>query len=88
MLFRSTTIDDNPDYNDPFALIIEDADGYKSPRQLKFSKPKIQKINSIETELRCFHNSIINNVDTLVNLNDGIAALKLALQINDIVKQS
>lgn len=83
-----TTIDDNPDYNDPFALIIEDADGYKSPRQLKFSKPKIQKINSIETELRCFHNSIVNNVDTLVNLNDGIAALKLAIQINDIVKQS
>ncbi len=82
------SIDDNPDFNDPFALLIHDADGYESPRQLKFIKPKITKNNAIQSELFAFYKSIAEDSPTAVSLEDGVAALKLAVEINKLVENS
>ncbi|MDR2085244.1 MAG: Gfo/Idh/MocA family oxidoreductase [Bacteroidales bacterium] len=80
-------VSDNPDYSDPFALIVEDADG-ENVRQLVFENPPIKDINAIKTELESFYDAIINDADPIVTMQDGIDALTISNKINDMVNES
>ena len=80
-------VSDTPDYSDPYALIVEDANGGKS-KQLIFENPPIQEINAIATELQSFYDAIINDESPIVSMTDGINALTVANKINDLVNQS
>ncbi|MDL2239901.1 gfo/Idh/MocA family oxidoreductase, partial [Bacteroidales bacterium OttesenSCG-928-L14] len=80
-------VSDTPDYNDPFALIVEDADKEKA-KQLVFDKPQIKEINAIKTELESFYHAIICDIDPIVTMQDGINALTIANQINEMVNMS
>ena len=66
---------------DPFALILELGDGRK--KQILFEQPEIQPSNAIKDELNSLAESIQYNQPTVVSLDDGIAALRVAIQILD-----
>ncbi|MDD4142677.1 MAG: Gfo/Idh/MocA family oxidoreductase [Bacteroidales bacterium] len=78
---------DEPDYNDPFAMIVETADG-KTQKQMIIENPTIQDVNAIQTELQSFYNSITKNISPIVTMDDGIAALNLTDRINNLVEES
>ena len=80
------SITDNIDYKDPFAMIVNGVEGYDTPRQINFSKLDTIKNNAIETELRCFYNSIVTDSVPIVNLDDGLKAFNIAITINNLVK--
>jgi len=67
--------------DDPFALILELGDGRK--KQILFEQPEVQSSNAIKDELHSLAESIQYNRPTVVTLNDGIAALRVAIQILD-----
>ena len=77
---------DDIDYKDPFAMIVNGVEGYDTPRQFNFSKLDITKNNAIETELRCFYNSIVTDSVPIVNLDDGLKAFNIAITINNLVE--
>lgn len=80
------SITDNIDYKDPFAMIVNGVEGYDTPRQINFSKLDTIKNNAIETELRCFYNSIVTDSVPIVNLDDGLKAFNIAITINNLVQ--
>ncbi|MBR6490968.1 MAG: Gfo/Idh/MocA family oxidoreductase [Bacteroidales bacterium] len=80
------SITDNIDYKDPFAMIVNGVEGYDTPRQINFSKLDTIKNNAIETELRCFYNSIVTDSIPIVNLDDGLKAFNIAITINNLVQ--
>lgn len=80
------SITDNIDYKDPFAMIVNGVEGYDTPRQINFSKLDTIKNNAIETELRCFYNSIVTDSVPIVNLEDGLKAFNIAITINNLVQ--
>ena len=77
------SISDEIDENNPFAMCLESNDG--KIKQLSFEEPEVHDINAIQTELQSFYDAIVNNVEPVVSMNDGIAALELAHQINELV---
>lgn len=77
---------DDIDYKDPFAMIVNGVEGYDTPRQFNFSKLDITKNNAIETELRCFYNSIVTDSVPIVNIDDGLKAFNIAITINNLVE--
>jgi predicted dehydrogenase len=56
---------------------------FRGPRWLNLESPEIQEENAIEEELRSFVRSIKEDLRTKVDLEDGIGALELALEIED-----
>ena len=67
-------------------MIVNGVEGYDTPRQINFSKLDTIKNNAIETELRCFYNSIVTDSVPIVNLDDGLKAFNIAITINNLVQ--
>ncbi len=70
---------DAPKKLDEFALTLENAEGNK--KQILFETPKIINYNAIQVELENFANSINYNKQSIVSLEDGTEALKVAYSI-------
>lgn len=66
--------------NNPFAMIIDLGNG-KKPKEIFVEKPLIKPINAIKTELETFYDSIINDTEPLVTIEDGYNSLDLAYRI-------
>lgn len=64
----------------PFDMVLDMGEG-KSAKKIIFDRPKIEEINAIKEELRTFALAINNDENTIVSLEDGFNALKVADQI-------
>ncbi len=71
--------------NDPFAMIIDLGPG-RQKKQILTEKPSIKPINAIKTELETFQNSIIQNTEPMVTIEDGYRSLELAYLIMDKIE--
>ncbi len=71
-------LDNEPD--DPMAMII-DLGPDKKKRRIFFDKPKVTNINAIVEELKSFMNSVNNNTEPTVTIEDGYNALNVAHMI-------
>ena len=64
----------------PFSMNVEvDTNGTK--KTVKYKKPRVNKVNAIQEELRTFAQAIQNNNNPIVTLHDGCEALKVAHNI-------
>ena len=70
---------DAPKQLDQFALTLENAEGKK--KQIIYKNPKVVNNNAIQIELESFANSINNGIKSVVSLEDGTRALKVAYSI-------
>ncbi|MGI9525735.1 MAG: Gfo/Idh/MocA family protein [Weeksellaceae bacterium] len=66
---------------DDYAMILENAE--KKKKKISFEYPTIEPNNAILDELDAFADSINHNADVRVSVDDGMQALKLALDIID-----
>lgn len=66
--------------NNPFSLVLDPGEG-KPKKQIIFKTPEINKTNAMVMELNSFHDSIQNDTQTEVTIQDGYKALRLAHQI-------
>ncbi|TVQ15419.1 MAG: gfo/Idh/MocA family oxidoreductase [Bacteroidetes bacterium] len=73
-------IKDAPENPGPFSMIL-DLGKDKSQKEILVEKPVIQPINAIKTELETFYESIVNDTDPLVTIEDGYHSLDLAYRI-------
>lgn len=71
----------------PFALEIKTGKGDET-KVINFNKPQIKEINSIKLELEMFAQSILNDKETPVTIEDGHHALQVALQILNKMKKN
>ena len=62
-----------------FDMILENAEGIK--KQIYFDNPDIEESNAILRELETFADAIENDTRPIVNLEDGTAALDVALKV-------
>ncbi|MES2837073.1 MAG: Gfo/Idh/MocA family oxidoreductase [Bacteroidota bacterium] len=69
---------------DPLSVTIDL--GEKGTKEIYFDAPKPQPNNAIKEELTSFLNSIINNNETAVTINDGYRALDVASKIIEKMK--
>lgn len=76
---------DAPDTPGPFSMILDLGEG-KAQKEIFVEKPEIKPINAIKTELETFLESIQQNTDPLVTIEDGYHSLDLAYQIMDKIK--
>lgn len=81
-VIRMKPASDSPN---PFDMIIENAEGEKN--QILFEYPDIKSNNAILDELNAFAESIKNNKTVEVSLQDGMDALKIALEIVRLIGQ-
>lgn len=68
---------------DQYALILQNAEGEK--KQIYFENPKVQQNNAILEELETFAQAIENDSVPAVSLEQGAAALKVALKVVELV---
>ncbi|HLV61707.1 Gfo/Idh/MocA family oxidoreductase [Galbibacter sp.] len=68
---------------DQYALILQNAEGEK--KQIYFENPKVQQNNAILEELETFAEAIENDTVPPVSLEQGTAALKVALKVVELV---
>jgi predicted dehydrogenase len=68
-----------PEVPGDFDMILENAEGIK--KQIYFDNPDIEESNAILMELETFADAIENDTRPIVNLEDGTAALDVALKI-------
>ncbi len=67
-----------PDDKDVFTFDIETNSGKKT---IAIASPAVENGNAIKMELEAFRNAVVNNTDTLVNVQDGFRAMDIAHQI-------
>ena len=67
---------------DPFDIIL-DLGTDKPKKKILIDKPDIIESNAIKEELRAFYNSIENDSETPVTIEDGLNAMLVAHQIMD-----
>lgn len=82
---RMDEIEGEPD--DPFALVLDLGED-KKKRRIYFEKLEVQPVNAIKEELNSFKESILNNTEPLVNIEDGYQALKIAQMVMDKINSS
>jgi predicted dehydrogenase len=70
---------------DPFDISIDLGPG-KGSKRISFDKPKIEASNAIRDELSSFVDSIRNDSDEIVSIEDGLNALEIAYKILDLIK--
>jgi predicted dehydrogenase len=68
----------------PFSIVFDPGNG-KLKKEISMINPKVQEINAIRHELTLFAESINNDTDPIVTIEDGFKSLKLAHQILDII---
>ncbi|MCO5260842.1 MAG: Gfo/Idh/MocA family oxidoreductase [Crocinitomicaceae bacterium] len=71
----------------PFDIVFNMGNG-KPIKKIYFDKPQLEELNAIKEELRSFANSINNNTNTIVNLEDGYEALRVAYLIIEKLSSS
>ncbi len=71
----------------PFALLINLGEG-KGQKEIFIEKPEIKETNAIKHELETFLDSIQNNTEPLVTIEDGFNSLELAYKIMDKIDQN
>ncbi|MCX2681393.1 Gfo/Idh/MocA family oxidoreductase [Galbibacter sp. EGI 63066] len=76
---------DAPKKLDEFALVLQNAEGEK--KQIYFENPKVEQNNAILDELESFADAINNDTETAVTLEQGAEALKVAMQVVDLVEK-
>ena len=64
---------------DKYAMVIENSSGKK--KQIVYNNPEIKESNAIVEEHNAFARSILEDKVPIINLKDGLDALKLANQI-------
>lgn len=69
---------------DQYALILQNAEGEK--KQIYFENPKVQPNNAILEELDTFADAIQNDRVPAVSLEQGAAALRVALKVIELVE--
>jgi predicted dehydrogenase len=70
---------DAPETPGDFDMILKNAEGVK--KQIYFDNPEVEDNNAILDELETFADAIENDTTPVVSLEDGTAALDVALQI-------
>ena len=70
---------------DPFDISIDLGPG-KGSKRISFDKPKIEPSNAIRDELSSFVDSIRNDSDEVVSIEDGLNALEIAYKILELIK--
>jgi predicted dehydrogenase len=63
---------------DPFDIVL-DLGPDKAPKKIFIDKPELQEINAIKEELKSFYDSITQNVSPKVTVEDGCAAMEVAI---------
>jgi len=69
---------------DPFDVTLDLGEN-KGKMKIGFDKPTITPTNAIREELMAFSNSILENSETVVTIEDGANALEVAYQILDLL---
>ena len=72
---------------DPFDIVI-DLGPNKAPKKIFIDKPELQEINAIKEELKSFYDAITQNVSPKVTVEDGCAAMEVAIEIIEKLKQN
>lgn len=78
-IVRMKNVDKAPD---PLSITIDLGKG-KGQKQIYFEKPEIKPLNAIKTELETLYESIVNNTEPPVTINDGYNSLDVAYKIID-----
>ncbi len=65
---------------DPLSITIDLGKG-KGQKQIYFEKPEIKPLNAIKTELETLYESVVNNTEPPVTINDGYNSLDVAYKI-------
>lgn len=78
-------MNDAPEKPGPFSMILNLGEG-KQPKEIFVEKPEIKPINAIKTELETFYESIVNDTQPLVTIEDGYNSLDLAYKIMEKIK--
>ena len=71
----------------PLDIVFDLGEG-KPVKKILFDKPDIEERNAIKDELSSFHESIVNDYQPLVPIEDGVRALDVATQILEKLKHS
>ncbi len=69
---------------DPFDVTLDLGEN-KGKMKIGFDKPSISPTNAIKEELSTFTNSIINDTETVVTIEDGANALDVAYRILELI---
>lgn len=69
-----------PETPGPFSMILDLGPG-KDKKEIFVEKPDIKPINAIQTELETFYESILNDTQPLVTIEDGYNSLDVAYKI-------
>lgn len=69
---------------DPFDVTLDLGEN-KGKMKIGFDKPTISPTNAIKEELSTFTNSIINDTETVVTIEDGANALDVAYKILELI---
>jgi len=69
---------------DPFDVTMDLGEN-KGKMKIGFDKPSISSSNAIKEELSTFTNSIINDTETVVSIEDGANALDVAYKILELI---
>lgn len=77
-IIKMEELEGEPD--DPMAIVIDLGPG-KKKRRVYFDKPAVGNINAIVEELKSFKDSILNDTNTTVTIEDGYDALNVAHMI-------
>lgn len=71
----------------PLSMILDLGNG-KLPKEIIIERPEIKPINAIKTELETFYDSIINDTEPTVTIEDGYNSLDVAYKIMEKIKQT
>lgn len=71
----------------PYDMVMEMGNN-KPSKKITFDKPDIEETNAIQEELRTFAESIKNDTQPIVSLEDGLNALHVAEQILEKLKMN
>ncbi|MFP4288749.1 MAG: Gfo/Idh/MocA family protein [Bacteroidales bacterium] len=77
---------DAPEDPGPFSMVLNLGEG-KPSKEILIEKPEIKPINAIKTELETFYDSIVNDTEPLVSIEDGYNSLDLAYKIMEKIGQ-
>ena len=81
-IIKLSDVPENTEAHNHFVI-----DTAKGPKQISIESPQILEVNAIQEELRAFGHSIIHRTDAMVTLEAGVAAVKLAHQIEGLIME-
>ena len=72
---------------DPFDIVL-DLGPNKAQKKIFIDKPELAEINAIKEELKSFYDAITQNTSPKVTVEDGCAAMEVAMEILEKLKQT